>query len=192
MVGVSADPPAGGSVSGGGIVTHGDTVTVIATANTGYTFVNWTEGSAEVSTNAEYAFTATADRTLVAHFIDNTPPEIVASANGPMGNNNWYMGNVTVSWTVSDPDSPVTFQVGCDPVVVNYDSAGVDLTCSATSQGSTAGRTVRSSVMRRRPRSPAMRRLIPTGRAGTTRMWQSPSLVAITCRAWRSAGRTRP
>lgn len=37
-IGVSADPAAGGNVSGGGNYAHGATVSVTATANAGYTF----------------------------------------------------------------------------------------------------------------------------------------------------------
>jgi uncharacterized repeat protein (TIGR02543 family) len=67
-IAVSASPVAGGAVAGGGLANHGETVTVTATANTGYTFVNWTEGGAEVSTSASYSFTATGDRNLTASF----------------------------------------------------------------------------------------------------------------------------
>ncbi|RJP35091.1 MAG: hypothetical protein C4536_01435, partial [Actinobacteria bacterium] len=38
----------------------------------GYHFTGWTEGGTEVSTSLIYSFTATADRTLVAHFAINT------------------------------------------------------------------------------------------------------------------------
>ena len=58
----------GGTVSGGGNVTHGDSVEVTATANQGYHFVNWTENGTEVSTSATYSFIATANRTLTANF----------------------------------------------------------------------------------------------------------------------------
>ncbi|MGZ8900222.1 MAG: InlB B-repeat-containing protein, partial [Limisphaerales bacterium] len=44
----TAAPAAGGATSGGGTVNSGDSVTVIATANAGYNFVNWTEGVAVV------------------------------------------------------------------------------------------------------------------------------------------------
>lgn len=67
-ISVSANPEEGGTVSGGGTVNHGDTVTVTATANDGYVFVNWTEGETVVSTDASYEFTAMGDRTLVANF----------------------------------------------------------------------------------------------------------------------------
>ncbi|HON29388.1 MAG TPA: InlB B-repeat-containing protein, partial [Mesotoga infera] len=67
-IAASANPPAGGSVSGGGNYTHGDTVNLLATPNEGYEFVNWTENGVQVSTNGNYSFTATTNRTLVANF----------------------------------------------------------------------------------------------------------------------------
>ncbi|NOU46317.1 MAG: hypothetical protein HOO86_04555 [Bacteroidales bacterium] len=57
-----------GSVTGGGSFLHGATVTLTATPETGYHFIRWTEGAVEVSTNAIYTFSATANRTLVAEF----------------------------------------------------------------------------------------------------------------------------
>ena len=67
-VSASANPAAGGTVTGAGTYDHGTNVTVTATANDGYAFVNWTEGGQEVSTNASYSFTFTEGRTLVANF----------------------------------------------------------------------------------------------------------------------------
>ena len=69
---VSANPTAGGTVSGGGTFTFGQSCTVNATAATGYTFTNWTENGTVVSTNAHYTFTVNANRNLVAHFTANT------------------------------------------------------------------------------------------------------------------------
>lgn len=67
-IAVSADPSAGGTVSGGGEYDENASVTVSATANSGYSFVKWTENGEQVSTDASYTFTATSDRTLVAVF----------------------------------------------------------------------------------------------------------------------------
>ena len=68
-ISVSANPSVSGTVTGGGSnYTYGQTCTLIATANTGYTFTNWTENSIVVSSNASYTFTVTGDRTLVANF----------------------------------------------------------------------------------------------------------------------------
>jgi uncharacterized repeat protein (TIGR02543 family) len=64
----SASPSTGGKTSGDGTYASGASVTVTATAKTGYVFTNWTESGSVVSTSASYTFTATANRTLVANF----------------------------------------------------------------------------------------------------------------------------
>ena len=61
----------GGSIEGSGTYVPGQTCTLTATANEGYTFVNWTESGTVVSTDATYAFTVKSDRTFVANFIYN-------------------------------------------------------------------------------------------------------------------------
>ena len=63
-----ANPTEGGAIEGGGTFDYGQTCTVTATANEGYSFVNWTEDGNEVSTEASYSFTVEGDRTLVASF----------------------------------------------------------------------------------------------------------------------------
>ena len=65
---VSANPPLGGTVTGGGTYHQGDNCTVTATANNGYIFINWTENGNVVSNNANYSFTVTGGRVLVANF----------------------------------------------------------------------------------------------------------------------------
>ena len=67
-VSVSANPTDGGTLTGGGTFNYGQNCTVTATANTGYNFVNWTEGGNVVSTNTHYTFPVTSNRTLVANF----------------------------------------------------------------------------------------------------------------------------
>ena len=71
-VDVTADPAAGGTVSGAGQYTQGMPCILTATANTGYTFVNWTKNGEEVSTEPEYSFNVTETATYVAHFSLNT------------------------------------------------------------------------------------------------------------------------
>ena len=65
---VSANPSNGGAVTGGGIYQQGQSCTVTATANEGYTFTNWTENGNIVSNDATYSFTVTGGRVLVANF----------------------------------------------------------------------------------------------------------------------------
>ena len=65
---VLTNPVNGGAVSGSGAYENGNNVTVSATPNANYKFVNWTKNGAIVSTNNPYSFTATEDVTLVANF----------------------------------------------------------------------------------------------------------------------------
>jgi hypothetical protein len=58
-----------GSVSGTtGLTDPGTSISLTATPNIGFYFVNWTEGGTQVSTSATYNFSASADRNLVANF----------------------------------------------------------------------------------------------------------------------------
>lgn len=50
------------------LVTVGTEVTFTATPNSGYDFINWTQGGGEVSTSATYVTTITANTALVANF----------------------------------------------------------------------------------------------------------------------------
>ena len=80
----TASPTAGGTVTGTGTYDEGATVTLRATANTGYTFSKWTKNGTQVSTNATYSFTATADAAYVAVFTQNSYA-ITATANPTAG-----------------------------------------------------------------------------------------------------------
>ncbi len=72
---------------------------------------------------------------------DTTPPVIGADVVGTLGNNGWYTSDVTVSWTVTDPDSAIT-SAPCDSVTITEDTAGVTITCVATSAGGTNSHSV--------------------------------------------------
>ena len=74
--------------------------------------------------------------------LDNTPPLISPSVAGTPGNNGWYASDVTLSWTVVDDESPISSQNGCDPVMVNADTAGITFTCTATSAGGSSSGSV--------------------------------------------------
>ena len=58
-----------GAVTGADTYSHGEEVTLTATANEGYKFVNWTENDTVVSTEAEYSFVITGDKSFVANFV---------------------------------------------------------------------------------------------------------------------------
>ncbi len=88
----AANPTTGGSGTpiGGNTYQYGQTCTVKAVANTSYVFVNWTEDGVQVSSNANYTFTVTGNRNLVANFVQSTHTiNATAGANGsinPSGN----------------------------------------------------------------------------------------------------------
>lgn len=65
---VSASPTDGGNVSGGGKYRSGKTCTLTATANAGYLFDGWYEGSTKLSSNASYSFTVSSNRTITGKF----------------------------------------------------------------------------------------------------------------------------
>lgn len=84
---LSSNPPAGGTTSGSGAYNAATSVTANAVANTGYTFTNWTENGAIVSTSPAYTLVLNANRTLVANFSINTFTLIVNSVNGTVVQN---------------------------------------------------------------------------------------------------------
>ena len=63
-----ANPTEGGSVTGAGTYSEGANVTLNATANEGYEFLNWSENETVVSTQATYTFVISSNRNLVANF----------------------------------------------------------------------------------------------------------------------------
>ncbi|MBQ6808996.1 MAG: hypothetical protein IJP07_07580, partial [Firmicutes bacterium] len=72
----TASPTEGGTVSGAGSYEENADVTLTATANEGYEFVEWQENGSQLSTDASISFTAMADRTLVAIFEKQEPPVV--------------------------------------------------------------------------------------------------------------------
>ena len=82
-------------------------------------------------------------------FADTTPPEdttrpdvrAVLNPAAPDGANGFYRSDVGVTWQVSDGESSVTTS-GCGPTTINADTPGTTLTCTATSGGGVATRSV--------------------------------------------------
>ena len=67
-ISANANPAEGGNVTGIGEYEAGSTCTLTATAEEGFTFINWTENGEVVSVEANYSFTVTGDRSLLANF----------------------------------------------------------------------------------------------------------------------------
>lgn len=79
-INATANPSNGGMVSGSGYYMPGATCTLTATAEYGYSFVNWTKNGTEVSTTATYTFTVNDHGNYVANFTPNEyTVEVVAN-----------------------------------------------------------------------------------------------------------------
>jgi hypothetical protein len=159
---VSASPTNGGTVTGGGTYQQGQSCTVSATANSGYTFTNWTENGNVVSTNANYTFTVTGNRTLVANFTVQSYT-ISVSANPALGgtvtgggtyqqgqsctvhataNTGYTFNNWTENGNVVSTNANYTFTVtGNRTLVANFTQQQFTITATAdpTSSGTVSG-----------------------------------------------------
>jgi len=82
-VGINATPSAGGTFTGNGTFAGGSH-TVEAIPNTGYRFVNWTEGAIPPVTTNPWTFSLAMNRNLVANFAANTYV-VVYNGNGNTG-----------------------------------------------------------------------------------------------------------
>ncbi len=77
----TANPAEGGTLTGAGNYHIGDEVSLTATANEKYAFINWTVEGEEVYTENNYTFTVEGARNLVANFaIIATPANLKAEA----------------------------------------------------------------------------------------------------------------
>ena len=139
----TADPAEGGTIEGAGLHFLGLEATLTATANEGYTFINWTENGQPVSTNPTYSFTVTGAKTLEANFSLNSY-SIAASANPNNGGTvtgagtynqgstatltaisqtGYMFANWTENGTVVSTDNPYTFEVsGPRTLVANFNA----------------------------------------------------------------------
>ena len=126
VVTTTANPAEGGTLTGAGVYNNNDDVTLTATANTGYNFVNWTKASVEVSTDATYKFKAAGDVEYVANF-QLKSYSVTATANpvegGTVTGSDTYNHGATATLTAT-PNTGYEF--------VNWTNAGVEVSTEAT------------------------------------------------------------
>lgn len=108
---------------------------------------------------------------------DTTPPVITPTVVGTLGDNGWYVSDVTVSWLVEDGESAISSSTGCDPTTINADTAGTTLTCEATSAGGTSSQSV---TIKRDATAPTI--LGSASPAANTNGWNNTDVtVSFTC-----------
>ncbi len=81
----------------------------------------------------------------VAAAPDGTGPVVTPTLTGTLGANDWYVSDVAVSWSVTDPESAVSSSSGCGSQTLSAETTGSSVTCTATSAGgtTTVSRTIR-------------------------------------------------
>lgn len=128
-IAATVNPAESGTVQGMGTYGDGTICTLIATANEGYTFVNWTENGNQVSLETSYSFTVNGDRTLVANFVSDDPNtyNITATANPSAG------GTVTGSGSYDEGTTcTLTATANTGYVFNNWTKNGTEVSSSAT------------------------------------------------------------
>ena len=113
--------------------------------------------------------------------VDSTPPVITSHVAGTLGSNGWYRSDVAVTWTVADPDSPVTSTTGCGPTTIaaDTDAAGQTVTCSATNAGGTSADGV---TIKRDTTPPTIGQTVsPAAPDGTNGWYRTAPTVTFSC-----------
>jgi hypothetical protein len=134
---VSASPSADGTVSGGGTFLGGTQQTVIATPNSGFDFVHWTQNGRVVSTSESYTFPVTGNATLIADFAP--PPRYTITvraspaADGKVAGGGTFVQGSSQTVTAT-PDAGHTFVQWTDngTAVSTSESYTFTVTASAT------------------------------------------------------------
>ena len=108
---------------------------------------------------------------------DSTPPVITPNIVGTKGTNDWYTSDVSVSWSVTDAESPVTSQTGCDTQNITADTTGVTFTCSATSAGGTS--TSQPVTIKRDATKPIVASATPERAPNAAGWYNAPLKVAF-------------
>ena len=126
VITATANPTAGGTITGTGTYNHGETATLTATAATGYTFVNWTKDGAVVSTNPSYSFEVTEAVALVANFSLNS--YVITATADPA-----TFGTVTGGGTYNHFEScTLTGTPATNYYFINWTKNGVEVSTSQT------------------------------------------------------------
>jgi hypothetical protein len=120
--------------------------------------------------------TASASETY--SIVDPSPPIIGYTLNpaSPDGNNGWYKGDVTLTWEVTETESPNSLaKTGCDDQNITADQASTDYSCSATSAGGGAAQVTVS--IKRDGTAPTVTYASASGTAGLNG-WYTSDVVA--------------
>ena len=129
-----------GQPSGTAWYDDGVAFSIQAIGNTGYAFSSWNTDATSITFGDPSAQSTTVAirgaGTITAgfHLPDTTPPVVTSSASPGANGNGWNNGPVTVTWSVSDPESGIASSNGCNTTTLSTETGqqGTTLTCSVT------------------------------------------------------------
>jgi uncharacterized repeat protein (TIGR01451 family) len=110
-------------------------------------------------------------------------PVITPAAGTPAGQNGWHRGPVSLSWTVSDPESPEALtKTGCAGLNLTTDSAGMTDTCAASSAGNNGVTVTQTQILKVDATAPvvvapAAMTVEATGAAGAAVAYAAPGVT---------------
>ncbi|PVG84536.1 hypothetical protein DDE18_02730 [Nocardioides gansuensis] len=101
---------------------------------------------------------------------DATAPTVSPLVTGELGEDGWYVGDVDVTWAISEDGSGVGSSVGCDPATLETDALARTYTCTVSD---VAGhRTTQSVTVKRDATQPAIERTV-SGTVGSNGWYTS-------------------
>ena len=115
----------GGTVEGAGTYDGGSVITLTSTPNAGYSFIYWKETGTTVSSDANYSFTVTSDRNLVAFF--SLPLTVSVTTNMAAGGTTTGAGTFEYGSTCTLTATPSEGYL-----FLNWSKNGEVVSCNAT------------------------------------------------------------
>ena len=102
---------------------------------------------------------------------DGSQPVITPTVSGTQGANGWYTSDVSVSWSVSDPQSGILSSSGCTTTNLTTETPGTTLTCTATN-GANLSRSV-SVTLKLDKTAPVTTLTVTAGNPGSNNWYRS-------------------
>lgn len=106
---------------------------------------NWREMDGSLDSTSE------TDSYLLTALFDATAPVITPYLSPEPNAAGWNNSDVTVTWTVNDPESAIISSTGCGITVVDTETPGTNITCTATSNGGSSSATVTVKLDKTKP-----------------------------------------
>ncbi len=130
----------------------------------------YTDGGGLIVSDSETYTIADPSAPVISYTLNPTDPDGLAG---------WYTGTVTLTWTVTETESPNSLnKSGCVNQTISTDQLNTTYSCSATSAGGSSGPVAVS--VKRDGNGPAVSYTSATGTAGANGWYTSPVTATFT------------